>query len=227
MRTLTLFVLVIGTTAASAFAQGTWDVIGSYQYTRVDQSETAAESKQFTETTGLPTANPASSVNASGFSFGLQNNINSWFGGILTVGGAYPNVNTNITALELASGATPATPNSTYIAKTNEQVYTFLFGPQFTLRPRNRNFQPFVRVLFGMANAQNRITTLEDGVKFGNDVSSSATTFAFGGGGGVDFHVKENFWIRAAADFVRTSVNSGLQENLAVSVGLDYRIGER
>ena len=104
------------------------EVLGGYQFTRLFHP--------FDE-------------NLNGFSAGLQQNVNSWFGGEFDLGASF---------------------------HTNEKFFTFMFGPQFTYR-KSSSLQPFVRVQIGGArdsitNGQND-TNLALGGGGGVDVRMS------------------------------------------------------
>lgn len=133
MRSFVLFCLTTFLTVGLAAAQDTWEVFGGYQYIGVDQTSLAKQDTLYEETTGFSSLNPGSRMNASGFSGGLQNNINSWFGAIFTAAGAFPNTSMDVTKQALAAGLIPTTPNSTFTEKTNGGLYTYMIGPPSSL----------------------------------------------------------------------------------------------
>jgi opacity protein-like surface antigen len=109
------------------------------------------------------------------------------------------------------------------LPRTDFRQYTFLFGPQFTLRKSER-FTPFVHVMAGFAYAQSKNDSL------GLDISD--TGFAFAAGGGVDIKaLSSRLAIRLLqADYVLTRFNDGIggtttSHNLRTSTGIVLRLG--
>jgi hypothetical protein len=219
--------LCILTGIAAAQETPGWEVSGGYQYTRLDLASLPAQVNLYTESAGLPKLDLGSAKNASGFNFGVQENLNNWFGGVFVFSGSYPAMDLNITQQLRASGIAPIVPDATDIFKANAQVYNFLFGPQFTLR-RNPRVQPFVRVLIGGTRANAKANVWENGAKtLAADMQASDTGLALGGGGGVDIRMASHLYFRLAGDFVRTSLFNDTEKNLALSAGITYRIGSR
>jgi hypothetical protein len=217
------------TIAGLATAQETpgWEVSGGYQYTRFDLGSYPAQSKLSTDTLNIPAFDAKSHVNSSGFNLGVQENLNNWFGGIFLFSGAYPNLNTDVTPQEIALGAPPPPNNGKYIAKQTGQMYTFLFGPQLTLR-RSGNVQPFVRGLIGGAHAGFNTNILENGAKLlASDIATPDTSVAFGGGAGVDIRLSPRLYFRGSGDVIRTNFFNDSQAHVSVSAGLSYRVGSR
>jgi opacity protein-like surface antigen len=226
-----LFTVALGLCAATGLAVAQespqWEVSGGYQYTRVDVASVPAQANLFTESAGIPNLNIPSSVNASGFNFGVQENLNSWFGGIFQFSGSYPTLNLNITPQLLASGVQTSVPNATYIAQSKGQLYTFMFGPQFTLR-KNPYIQPFVRVMLGGARDSLKLNVAENGAKLlASDLQTDDTGLALGGGAGVDIRITNRVYFRAAGDVVRTTLFNDTEKNVCISAGITYRIGSK
>ncbi len=235
------FVFALCTITASAAAQGIpnaaaqrtpdsagtyphWEVFGGFDYTRVDLGSLQAQANLFTQANGLPPLN-AGNQYASGFSAGLQENLNSWFGGVFNFYSSYPRTSLNITPQLVSAGLVPAN-SPTYTAKDSAHLYTYLFGPQFTLR-WNPYVQPFVRVMVGGAQAITKINVVQNGVKlFASDLKGNDDAFAVSGGGGIDFRLTAHVYLRAAEDFVQTSLFNS-KNDLHLSIGITYRVGSK
>ena len=204
-----------------------WEVSGGYQYMRMDLGSAPAQMNLATESDGLPNLNLPSKLNGNGFTASVQENLNSWFSGVLDVSGAFSNLNMDTTAEVLAAGAIPALPNASFTEMWKQQLYTFLFGPQFTLR-RSPYIQPFIRVLAGGAHTAINANLAENGAKlYENDLRTSDASVAFGGGAGADIRVTDRVYFRLAADLIRTTLFNDTQDNVRVAAGITYRIGSR
>jgi hypothetical protein len=204
-----------------------WEVSGGYQYMHTDLASLPAQMNLLTESAGIPNLNLPSGQNANGFNASLQENLNSWFGGVFDFSAAFPNLSMNVTPQVLAAGVTvnPRVPNPTFTALAKEQLYTFLFGPQFTLR-RSPYIQPFVRVMAGGAHAGVDTSLALNGAKL-DDTHTSDAGVAFSGGGGVDVRVTDRVHFRVAADLIRTGFFKDTQENVRATATLTYRVGNR
>ena len=93
-----------------------------------------------------------------------------------------------------------------------QHLYTFLFGPQISLRRPKFTF--FVHGLVGGAHAQGLVTTDTD------------LGYAFGGG--LDWNVNRWLAIRAPqVDYVGTRFLSSTQNDVRVSGGLVFKLGRK
>jgi hypothetical protein len=125
----------------TAFAQNVapvGQVYGGYQYTRLDTSAVQDEINLAALEAGVPTINVGRHQKLNGWSFGAQENLNSWFGGVVDVSGTYYTKS----VLLQQSGGIKAT------LRYRLHSYTFMAGPQFTMR-RSSTFQHFVRGVAG------------------------------------------------------------------------------
>jgi hypothetical protein len=109
------------------------------------------------------------------------------------------------------------------LPRTDFRQYTFLFGPQFTLRKSER-FQPFAHVMAGFAYSESKNDSL------GLDITD--TGFAFAAGGGIDIKaLSSRLAVRLLqADYVMTRFDDGLggtttSHNLRASTGIVFRLG--
>jgi opacity protein-like surface antigen len=202
-----------------------WEVSGGYQYMRADLASLPAQMNLLTESTGIPNFNIPPKLNANGFNASLQENMNSWFGGVFDFSAAFPSLTMNVTPQVLAAGIVPTVTNAAFTAIGKAQLYTFLFGPQFTLR-RSSHVEPFVRVMVGGAHGRVDTSLIENGAKLLDTVTGD-TSVAFSGGGGVDIRITDRVYFRIAADLVRTELFNDTQENIRATAAITYRIGGR
>lgn len=166
-RLLSVTALSLFAGIASAQVAPAWEVSGGYRFVR-----------------GF---DPCCS-NANGFSAAVQENKNSWFGGVFDVGASFQNN-----------------------GPVRQQLFTYMFGPEFTYRKSSR-LQPFARALIG-------------GARYSITNGANDTNLAFGGGAGIDVRMTSSFYFRANADFVRTAFFGQVQKYAQASVGVVYRIG--
>ena len=100
------------------------------------------------------------------------------------------------------------------------RLFSYLFGPRFTLRKSDR-WQPFGEVLLGGAHATG---TFEPSFSGG---SGSFNSFSLVAGGGLDIHIMRHIDIRAIdADYYLTRFPNGVngrQNNLRISAGVVFR----
>jgi len=101
-------------------------------------------------------------------------------------------------------------------------MYTYLFGPRFSLRKSGR-VTPFAQVLLGGG----RLNASAGGVDAGEN------GFAMAAGGGVDLGVRPHYAIRLIqaeyllTRFPRVNGNSAAQNDARLSAGLVFRFGSR
>ena len=209
---------------AAAQEGSPWEVSAGYQYTRVDLAGLQTQANLFTNSNGLPNVNVGNHVNTNGFNIGIQENLNSWFSGIFTLSGSYPTLALDVTPQLKTLGFLPPDWTAKYVAKASGQLYTFMFGPQFTLR-RSAFVQPFVRPLVGGAYATATINASVNGTNLAaTDLTPSEGGFALGGGAGFDSRVSSHVYLRTAVDYVKTTLFNATENNLMFSLGIAYRV---
>lgn len=145
------------------------------------------------------------SADMHGFDVSLQENSARWWGGIIDVSGSFQNASTSAQNQNVSSNTKPS-------------FYTFAAGPQFTYRKSSR-LQPFGRLMFGGAHTNLQPST--------STAATTSTAFALIGGGGVDYVLKDYIAFRVTGDYVRSYLFSDTQNNIRVSVGVNFRIGQK
>jgi opacity protein-like surface antigen len=204
--------------AAPMFAFGqlpSGAIYGGYQHMRVDTTSEQEALNLAAYQAGVSPINLGRHQNAHGWNFGVQENFNSWFGGVVDVGGAY--VTKKITVVQ-AGGLTTQ-------LRARIRFYTFTAGPQFAYSG-NHTFQPFVRGLVGGGFSNTSANVLVNNVPQFSELRDSDTSFALGGGAGTDIRFANYLAVRVAADYFRTYLFSEAQNNLRGTVSLVYRWGE-
>ena len=72
---------------------------------------------------------------------------------------------------------------------------TFLFGPQVSIPlPRASRIRPFGEFLIGGAHIAYNVNS--------NNFFKQGTSFAWAGGGGLDFRLSNHFWLRGEGDYL-------------------------
>jgi opacity protein-like surface antigen len=212
-----LMALMLMLASLTAFAQTTapaGEFYGGYQYMRLDTGAVQDAINLAALEAGVPPFNFGRHQNLNGWSFGAQENLNSWFGGIIDVGGAYyTNKNISVT-----SGSETAK------LRVRLHSYTFMAGPQFTMR-RNSTFQPFARGLIGGGFVNSSANILLNNVPLIAEVKNDDANFAFGGGAGTDMNFSPRLGMRVAVDYIRTQLFNDNQNNLRGTVSLVFRWG--
>jgi len=99
--------------------------------------------------------------------------------------------------------------------------FTFLFGPQFTLRKYGK-ITPFAHTLFGGVRGKTKVSIP------GTVISDTDTVFGAALGGGVDLKLSRNLAFRMIqADYLLTRSNGQTGNNLRISTGLVFHIGAK
>ncbi len=196
---LAAVILVLPLVASAQEVQPKVEAFGGYSYLRTNVTDRFAA-----DTNGFF---PAQDYNLHGWEGSVAGNLTSWFGVVGDFSGHY----------DLSEAARSG-------AIVGQNIYTFLFGPQFTAR--THNFSPFVHALFGAARG-----TYEYSGPLG-DLTS--TKFAMALGGGLDVKLSDAIAIRLIqADWLMTRFGAGnsvsfdnsniRQDNLRLSAGLVLR----
>src|SRR5579863_6467602 len=213
---LAVLSLLLMVTAAAAQDNPQCELFGGYQFTRFDTLSAQDQLNVATQLLGLPNVPIGSHVNMSGWNTSLQENMNSWLGGVVDFSGNY--ATNNVVLLQI--------PGTTDSLRDRIRFYTFMAGPQFKLRQSGR-LQPFSRELFGGATVKVESTEMINGAAISKPLSGSETGFAMGGGGGVDFHFLHHVALRVAGDYIRPYIGGESASQLRDSAGLAFRIGSK
>jgi opacity protein-like surface antigen len=137
---------------------------------------------------------PLSGENFNGFNTSATYNVNKYFGLAGEFNGVY--------GRDLGP------------TKIDSDLYTYVFGPRFTLR--RERFNVFTHALFGGAHAIDRV----------GGVSSSDNAFAMTLGGGLDLNLAKHFaWRLAQTDYQLTRFGGDNQNHFRYSTGIVFRFG--
>jgi opacity protein-like surface antigen len=115
-------------------------------------------------------------------------------------------------------------PVATVLGKT--EIFDVLAGPRiYPLRHRHKII-PFGQVLFGLG-INHRILPANGGFP---ELTSTSTSFAWAGGGGVDYRLSPHWAVHAFEfDYFHTTFFGGnpAQGSYRISAGIVYRFGQR
>lgn len=213
---LIFLLLVFLSTAAVAQDNPQWEVFGGFQDTRFSTGVAQASLNSATQLLGVQPLPLGSHLNLDGWNASLQENRNRWLGGVVDFSGSY--VTKSLVVLQV--------PGTTDTLRNRMRFYTFMAGPQVTMR-RSGRLQPFARALIGGARLKVEDTALTNGAQAAPTLAGGETNFALGGGGGVDFHIARHFAVRAVGDYIRPYLLGMSEGHFRVSGGLTYRVGGR
>lgn len=217
MRNCLLFiVLLVSTVSAAQITVPEGEVYGGYQYMRLDAGAVQDAVNLFALQQEIAPLNFGRHQNLNGWSFGVQENLNSWFGVVVDVGGAYLTKKTVLAQ----------SPGLSEVLRTRLRNYTFMGGPQFTLR-HSSTFQPFVRALVGGAFSRNSLNILLNNVPQSSEVKVEDEGFAFGGGAGTDINFSRMLGLRVAVDYIGTKLFDDTQNNIRGTASLVFRWGSK
>ena len=151
MRQISMLCTVVFLSVVS-FAQNTpeWEVHGGYQFARFDIGAAQDAADSVTNPNNLPRVNIGRNLDMSGGTFSLQQNANSWWGGILDFSTIYASKHIDLSQQAVGLGLVPSGTNVTAILRPT--IVILGGGPQLTYRKRDK-FQPFVRIMAGIAYA--------------------------------------------------------------------------
>ncbi len=166
-----------------------------------------------------------SGINLNGWNAAITGNVNSWFGITADFSGHYGS-----TLLD---------------APINR--HSFLFGPKLTYRGGDAKVSPFAHALFGAVRAHRGIANLPLGSPLPLLPAATETAFGMALGGGVDYKVNDRVAIRLIqAEYLMTrfeeasgivciqtittpcpTTQTGTQNNLRLSFGMNFRFGKK
>lgn len=228
MRSFFVLLLTFAVLPSVVAAQNTPAVEFSlgYQYTRIPTGEAQNLADSLTVPNGLPRINVGRSLNMSGGNAEVEENVRSWWGGVVDFSGSYYTKRIDLSQVAAAIGAVP--PGTSVRATFRPTLYTVAGGPQFHYRV-HEHFQPFARVLLGFAHSNlgpdsptnAALTFLAPNFK------TTRNSFAGIAGVGTDYVWKRYLAFRVSTDFVRTYLFDEHQSNLRITAGVDFRFGQK
>lgn len=171
------------------------EVTASYQFDRLMLSEN-----------GVST----SSNVPRGWDSGVNIPILQWFGVVGDVGHIWQSES----ALFSVFGTTISTT-------ATGSLYTFGGGPQLTYRKSHA--QPFARCILGDAHSRAfaRVASTNESASG----SARADSFFIAPGGGADFQITSNAWLRGGAEYFRTSRYGATVNGIRVFAGITFTFG--
>src|ERR1700731_3471125 len=98
-------------------------------------------------------------------------------------------------------------------------VYAAGGGPQFTIR--TPKVAPYFRFVFGAGHGST------SGSAFGFNVSSGTTAFVMSPGGGADFRITDQVWLRLGANYPIERKDGVTLDGFQTIVGITYKFGGR
>ncbi|MGB8834930.1 MAG: hypothetical protein WCC95_22450 [Candidatus Sulfotelmatobacter sp.] len=198
-----VFVVYLVPTRAQDTPQ--WELYGAYQYLRT-----------------LPPKDAGPAENLNGWNVSLQENKASWWGGVADFSGSYGTQSIDLTQSFQSAGLVP--PGTTVTERSKPELYTFAGGPQFTYRAHK--VQPFARIMAGAALVRQGSELFYNSALISSSPAGNQTAFALIAGGCADYVWKKYLSFRAAGDLVRTFFSDNPQNNIRISIGVNFRIGQ-
>lgn len=199
MNRLLLAVLVILFIASATFMAAQdkplAEVTGSYQFDHLMASEDGV----------------SASANVSrGWDGSVNVPILRWFGVIGNVGRIWKSESEffNVAGTAISASGTSS-------------LYTYGGGPQLTYR--KTHIQPFARFLLGDAHSSASGSVNSIAGSFSS--SGSVDSFFIAPGGGADFRITHNVWLRGGADYLRTSKFGETVNDIRAFAGITFTFG--
>jgi opacity protein-like surface antigen len=191
---------------ASAQDHPKFQVFGGYSYFRAG-GETVDLAP-----TGTPGTGTQKAANLNGFNFSVAANPHSKIGFVADIGGYYGNTDFQISSPVISGSATLDT-----------SYYTFLFGPQISVRGKENKNTFFARPMVGLIRGK------VSGSGLGVTSSETQSAFAAGFGAGYDRKLSKNVSLRLFQfDYILSRFDQGgglgksTQSNLRISVGFVF-----
>ena len=224
-----------------------FELFVGYQYTHVGIGSAQDALNSLTDPLSLSRINLGRSLNLNGGNVSFQENVNSWFSGVVDFSAGMTNKKVDLSQVAQELGYVP--PGTKVIAGFKPTLYTITGGPQFTYRKHER-FQPFARVLVGWAHTDVAPdSNTKAAIDFATDFyglprfKTTRSSFALIGGVGADYVIKRWLALRASADYERTYLFSGdkvplpglpdfhipseHQGSFRIAAGVSFRLGSR
>lgn len=221
IKHLCIVALVLFSSSLSSLAQDqdtpTWELYSGFQFTSYQAQQLQPVTNFLASVTGLPSSAIGTRQNLIGWNFSAQQNMNSWFGGIIDFSGGYGSKRVTLSQ--------PGGSSSTFTF--HPALYTMGGGPQFTFRAGSRT-QPFVRMICAAAYANfNPNGAAANTLAAHVGPSTSDTYLALIFGGGIDYRLKSYASFRVAGDYVHTFLFSDSESTFRMTAGINFRILHR
>jgi hypothetical protein len=228
MRRFIVLLLTISALPGVAAAQNTpmWELSTGYQYTRVSTGAAQNFADSITAPFNIPSVNVGRSLSINGGNIAIEENVNSWWGGVFDFSGTYATKHIDLSPPLVAAGLVP--PGTSVQAIFRPTLYTFTGGPQFHYR-RHPHFQPFARILLGAAlsDLHPDDPTASALKLLAPDFRTARNSFAVIAGAGADYSWKHYLAFRVSADFLRTYLFDEHQGNLRITAGAVFKFGHK
>ena len=167
-----------------------WEFFGGYSYQRTNVRE-------YFRSTPIILTFRNQYANLHGWDVSATENVNGWFGGTLDISGHY---------------RSPELRGTT----SHERIHSILYGPRFSFRKPWGI--PFAHVLFGIAQADVRVTP---------GPHASDLSFAAAAGGGVDMNFRPNAKIRAfQLEYFHANALGSSRNHFRLSAGMVFNLGQ-
>jgi Outer membrane protein beta-barrel domain len=220
MKHVCLHLLILFSSSLACLAQQEpwWELHGGFQFTSYQVRQMQEVFDSLASSTGSTAPSGGTRLNMIGWDFSAQENVNSWFGGIIDFSGGYGSKNVILSH-----------PGGTPIASSlKPALFTMGGGPQFSYRKSER-VQPFFRMICAAAysNLNPNATTANILSTNYPSVSTDDTAFALIFGGGVDYRLKNNAFFRVAGDYIHTFLFKESEGSFRVTAGITFRIGSK
>lgn len=208
-------VLILFACCSITAAQGyPLQVYGGVQWASVDTHQVQDVFNLFhVENPTTPLINFGGHQNLTGWAFGGQGDANSWFGFVIDASGNY---RTKKIDFGTVGGVD-------FVGRSTLRAYSFMGGPQFTLR-RIPRVAPFARVLVGGVWYSDSKNLLENNVPQFAEQKESDSSFALGGGVGLDVSITRRVGLRLSSDYIRSYCFSDTQNNFRAMAGLVFKL---
>jgi hypothetical protein len=180
---------------------------------------TVAQDKPLAEVTGAYQFNhltlsadgeSASSSVPAGFDASVNVPITRWIGAVGDIGRVWKNQSATI---------------ETVHASASSSIWTYGGGPQIAYR--TPYVQPFARFILGDAYSSGHVSASGFSGLFNLSAGASVNTFFIAPGGGADFRIRHNVWLRGGADYFRTSKDGVTVDGVRVFGGITFVFGGR
>jgi S1-C subfamily serine protease len=163
---------------------------------------------QFNHLTASADGESASTNVPAGFDASVNVPITRWFGAVGDIGRVWKTESASVGTVQ---------------ASATSSIWTYGGGPQLTYR--TPHVQPFARFILGDAHSGGSVSVSGlngfSGVSFG----ASVNTFFIAPGGGADFRITHNVWLRGGADYFRTSKDGVTVNGIRAFGGITFVFG--